>query len=477
MIKLFNTLTRKKESFKAISKNKIGLYTCGPTVYWYSHLGNLRTYLFEDILRRMFEYNGYKIKQMMNITDVEDKIIKKAIQENKNIYTITKPYTKLFLNDLKKLNIEKAEKYPKATSHIKEMINMIKSLIKKGLAYKGKDGSIYFNISKFKNYGKLSQLEKRELKIGAGLPANKTGISSDEYKKEDAQDFVLWKTQTDENLKKIKAVWKSPWGWGRPGWHIECSAMAMEYLGKTFDIHAGAIDLIFPHHENEIAQSEGITGKKFANFWLHGEHLLIDGQKMSKSLGNIFTLKDIENKNINPLVFRYLVLMSHYRSKLNFTWKSLEGAQNALNNLTDNLRQTTYDKRLTTDDKKIQKYKKEFLNAINDDLNTPKAIALIWQIISAKGGSASGGKDNNLSNSAKKQLILEFDKVLGLGLNKIKPIKIQKIPIKIKKMVKEREVLRRNKQFIPADLLRKKIEELGYNIEDTAFGQNVRKNF
>ena len=458
MIKLFNTLTRKKEPFKAINNNKAGIYICGPTVYWYAHLGNLRTYLFEDILRRTLEYNGYKIKQVMNITDVEDKIIKKALAENKDIYEITKPYTKIFFDDLKKLNIEKVEKYPKATEHIKEMINMIKSLIKKKLAYKGEDRSIYFSISKFKNYGKLSQLEKRELKIGVR-------ISSDEYKKEEAQDFVLWKTQSDKKLKKIKAVWNSPWGWGRPGWHIECSAMAIKYLGKTFDIHAGAVDLIFPHHENEIAQSKGTTGKKFSNFWLHGEHLLVDGQKMSKSLGNFFTLRDIENKNINFLAFRYLVLTSHYRSKLNFTWESLQAAQSALNNLINDLRQITNYRRLTTDDKKIQKYKKEFLNAINDDFNTPKAIALIWRII----------KDDNLSDSIKKQLILEFDKVLGLGLNKIKPIKIQKIPLKIKKMAEERGILRRNKQFIPADLLRKKIKELGYIIEDTEKEPKITK--
>ncbi|MEK7634404.1 MAG: cysteine--tRNA ligase [Patescibacteria group bacterium] len=463
MIKLFNTLTRKKESFKSIIKNKASLYTCGPTVYWYAHLGNLRTYLFEDILRRTLEYNGYKIKQVMNITDIEDKIIKKALQENKDIYAITKPYIKLFFDDLKKLNIEKAEKYPKAASHIKEMINIIKSLIKKGLAYKGEDGSVYFDISKYKNYGKLSRLDKEELKINAR-------ISSDEYKKEEAQDFVLWKNQASEELKKIKAVWKSPWGWGRPGWHIECSAMAIKYLGKTFDIHCGAVDLIFPHHENEIAQSEGATGKKFSNYWLHGEHLLINGQKMSKSLGNFFTLRDIESA-FNPLAFRYLVLTSHYRSKLNFTWESLQAAQNALFRLNDELQIMNYESlakqnKLTANKNLIIDYQKKFLSAINDDLNTPKAIALIWRII----------KDDNLPSPVKKQLILEFNKVLGLRLDKIKPIKIQKIPIKIKEMTEKREQLRRNQQFIPADLLRKKIEELGYVMEDTANGLKIKKS-
>ncbi|MEK7481885.1 MAG: cysteine--tRNA ligase, partial [Patescibacteria group bacterium] len=317
MIKFFNTLTRKKQIFKPLYDKRVGLYTCGPTVYDYAHLGNLRTYIFEDILRRTLKYNGYKIKQVMNITDVEDKIIGKMRQENKKLPEITEPYTKIFFGDLKKLNIEKAEVYPKATGHIKEMIVLIKKLMAKKIAYQGEDGSIYFNIAKFKNYGRLSQLKKRELKTGVR-------IFADEYNKEQAQDFVLWKA------KKIgELFWPSPFGEGRPGWHIECSAMSVKYLGKTLDIHAGAVDLIFPHHENEIAQSEAAFGKKFANFWLHAEHLLVNGQKMAKSLNNFYTLRDLENKNLprsdakhllrrfNPLAFRYLALTSHYRSKLN----------------------------------------------------------------------------------------------------------------------------------------------------------------
>ena len=323
MLKLYNTLVGKKQAFNPIKNRLVKIYTCGPTVYWYAHLGNLRTYIFEDILRRALKYNGYKIKQVMNITDVEDKIIKKAVSEKKNIFEITKPYTKIFFEDLKKLNIEKPEILPKATAHIKEMISMIEKLLEKGFAYKGEDGSIYFNVSQFKKYGRLSGLKKKELKIGAR-------IASDEYKKEEAQDFVLWKSK-----KQNEPFWPSPFGKGRPGWHIECSAMSIKYLGENFDIHAGGVDLIFPHHENEIAQSEASTGKKFANFWLHGEHLLVNNQKMSKSLNNIYTLREIEQNKINPLAFRYLTLTSHYRSKLNFTLESLNASQNALNNLYD----------------------------------------------------------------------------------------------------------------------------------------------
>ena len=461
MLKLYNTLTRKKQVFKPLSGKKVGLYTCGPTVYWHAHIGNLRTYTFEDILRRVLKYNGYQIKQVMNITDVEDKIIKKAQKEKKNIFAITKPYTKIFFEDLKKLNIQKVELYPKATDHIKEMIDLTKKLLAKGIAYRGEDGSVYFSIKKFKNYGKLSQLKKREIKIGAR-------ISADEYNKEQAQDFVLWKS-----AKPNEPTWLSPWGKGRPGWHIECSAMSMKYLGKTLDIHAGAVDLIFPHHENEIAQSEGATGKMFSKFWVHGEHLLVDGQKMSKSLGNIFTLRDLKNKKISPLAFRYLVLTSHYRSKLNFTWKSLEAAQSALNNLTTQINANgntnKHEKNIRINrfnqHKSAAIYENKFLAAINDDLNTPKAIAVVWEII----------KNKNLSQKLKKQLLLKFDKVLGLGLNKIKTQKTAEIPQKISQLATEREKLRVNKQFIQADALRKKIELLGYIIDDTAFGPKIEK--
>ena len=306
-IKFYNTINRKIQIFKPLDKRAIRIYTCGPTVYNFAHIGNLRTYIFEDVLRRVLEYNDYKVRQIMNITNVEDKIINKAVKENKTIAEITKPYEKIFFSDIKKLNIKKAEVYPKATKHIKEIISLINKIIKKKFAYQSDDGSIYFDISKFKKYGRLSELEKKELKIS-------TRVSADEYQKEDARDFVLWKAK-----KNNEPSWPSPWGNGRPGWHIECSAMSIKYLGEYFDIHAGGVDNIFPHHENEIAQAEAATGKKFVNFWIHGEHLLVDGKKMAKSLDNFYNLEFLEKKGFNPLAFRYLILISHYRSKLNFT--------------------------------------------------------------------------------------------------------------------------------------------------------------
>ena len=320
MLKFFNTYSRKKEPFKPIKKGLAGLYACGPTVYNFAHIGNLRTYIFEDILRRTIESAGYKIKHVMNITDIDDKIIRDSAKAKQSIFEFTKRYEKAFFEDLNKLNIKKAQKYPKATEHIKEMVGLIKILLQKKIAYIANDG-VYFDISKFKKYGRLSKLHLAPRELSSR-------ISVDEYDKSDAQDFALWKF-----ARGNESSWPAPFGVGRPGWHIECSAMSMKYLGKTFDIHAGGVDLIFPHHENEIAQSEGATGKKFVNYFLEGEHLLVGGEKMSKSLGNVFTLRDFETKKINPLVFRYFVLGAHYRSKLNFTWEALEGAEKALEKL------------------------------------------------------------------------------------------------------------------------------------------------
>ncbi len=449
---LYNTLSRKKEKFKPLKGKTANIYTCGPTVYNYAHLGNLRTYIFEDILRRTLKFNGYKVRQITNITDVEDKIIKKAQQEKKTIYQITRPYEKIFFEDLKKLNIEKAERYPRATGHIKEMTDIISALMKKGFAYQGDDKSIYFKISKFKNYGKLSGLKNGQIKTGAK-------VSADEYDKDEAQDFVLWKA-----AKPGEPTWPSPWGPGRPGWHIECSAMSMKYLGATLDIHAGGVDLIFPHHENEIAQSEGATGKKFSRFWVHGEHLLVDSEKMSKSLGNIFTLRDIEKMDINFLAFRYLLLGTHYRKKINFTWRSLESAQKALNNIYEFFREKGGAQKTGDDEtKKAKSYTAKFAGAINDDLNTPRALSIVWEII----------KDKGMANKTKKGLLIGFDGVLGLGLKNIKPQKTAQIPQKITLLAQKRELLRNNKQFIKADALRKQAEKLGYLIEDTPHGPKI----
>jgi len=460
MLKLHNILTRKKEIFKPFRKDWVGLYTCGPTVYNYAHIGNLRTYIFEDILRRTLEYAGYKVRQVMNITDVDDKIIREASVSEKNISEFVKPYEAAFFKDLAKLNIEKVWKYPKATAHIREMIKIIDLLLKRGFAYE-MDGSVYFNISKFKKYGRLSRLKTRELKTG-------TRINLDEYDKKDIRDFVLWK-----KVKAREPFWKAPFGEGRPGWHIECSAMSMKYLGETFDIHAGGVDLIFPHHENEIAQSEGATGKQFARFFAEGEHLLVNGKKMSKSLSNILTLRDIEKRGFNPLAFRYLILTVNYRSKLNFTWESLVAAENSLKKLYDFIRglsvpySVRYKLYLTEYGTKLNAYQSRFQKAAFGDLDIPRALSVLWDII-----YHYHKYPNQYDSKAVLALLYDFDRVFGLGLKAVKP---EKIPQKIIELVKKREDLRKEKKWMEADKIREEIEKKGWIVEDTVSGPKIKR--
>jgi cysteinyl-tRNA synthetase len=444
---LYNYLTRKKELFKPIKSGSVGLYTCGPTVYDRVHIGNLRTYIFEDILKKTLEYNGYKIKHVMNITDVEDKIIKKMREENKTLKQVTVPYLNLFFEDVKKLGIKKADYFPKATEHIKEMMGLIEILLKKQFAYKAEDGSVYFDISKYKKYGSFSRLQKKELKHGAR-------IKNDEYNKKNAGDFVLWKSAKPEEIS-----WPAPFGTGRPGWHLECSVMSMKYLGKTFDIHAGAVDLIFPHHENEIAQSECATGKKFVNYWTEGEHLLVNNRKMSKSLRNFYTLEDIGKRKFEPLTFRYLVLNTHYRSKLNFTWPALKSAEESLNNLRQ-LLSKQYLKKQSRNINKEKEYREKFKKTLNNDLNMPKALSIVWEL----------ARDAKISQASKHKLIEEFDKILGLDL-KI----LYKIPVTIKELTEQREQFRQEKNWQKADELRKKAKSLGWLIEDTQLGPALTK--
>lgn len=451
MLKLYNTLSRKKESFKPIRKKEVRLYTCGPTVYDTVHIGNLRTYVFQDILRRTLEYLGYKVNQVMNITDVEDKIIAKAKKQKKrNLADITKPYTKHFMSDLRKLGVKEAEEYPKATGEIESMIELIATLEKKGYTYQSKDGSVYFDISKFKKYGKLVGLSKVDIKDGAR-------VDSDEYGKDEARDFVLWKARKD----KSEPSWKSPWGQGRPGWHIECSAMAMKYLGPNIDIHTGGVDLIFPHHENEIAQSEAATGKKFVSYWLHGEHLLVDEKRMGKSEKNFFTLKDVEKKGISPIAFRYLTFTANYKTQLNFTWNTLASAQTALWNLWRELARLRFldqHDKFKTNKSAYKEHLKRFKEAIADDLNMPEAMAALRRAMS----------DPELSPADRRKIAFEMDKVFGLRLDHAD--KLYPAPIHIKTLVKGRELLRRNQQFVKGDALRRQVESLGYEIEDTSYG-------
>ncbi len=450
-IKLYNFLGRKKEIFKPLKDGRVRLYTCGPTVYDRAHIGNLRTYIFEDILKRVLTYNGYKVKHVMNITDVEDKIIKKMRAENKSLKEITEPLIKIFFNDLKKLNIQKADVYPKATGSMKEIIALIDILLKKGFAYKGDDGSVYFNLSKFKNYGRLSRLKSRRIKSGVR-------VSADEYGKKEVSDFALWKA-----AKLNEPSWPSPFGSGRPGWHIECSAMSMKNLGESFDIHCGAVDLIFPHHENEIAQSEAATGKKFVNFWIEGEHLLVDDKKMSKSLGNFYTLEEIEKRNFNPLAFRYLVLTSHYRSPLNFTWKSLGASQNALDNLKKAILEIidkSAKEKIKSDSLSLKRIEEKFAKAAGDDIDIPKAISVLWEIT----------RHSKIPAKGKIKLILKFDKILGLELAKVKkPL----TPKEITAMIKRREQFREEKNWTEADKIRAELEKIGWMVKDTKTGPKI----
>jgi len=472
MLKLYNTLSRKKEVFKPIKDpegkqasygagKEIGLYTCGPTVYWYSHLGNLRTYIFEDILRRILEYNGYKVKQVMNITDVghltsdadtgEDKIEVGAKRERKTAWQIAQFYTDAFKKDIKRLNIQSPTLWVKATDHIKEQIEIIKILGEKGFTYKIADG-IYFDTSKLKNYGKLAGFKKRKLKAGARVEM----VSG----KKNPTDFALWKF-TPAGIKR-QMEWDSPCGRGFPGWHTECVAMAVKYLGIPFDIHTGGIDHIPIHHTNEIAQSEAAFGKSLAKFWLHGEFLTLKKGRMGKSEGNIIILDDLIKKEVTPLAYRYLCLTTHYRSKLNFSWPTLKGAQNALDNLNQKLSEIIENKKQKIDSKKIKNYLAKFSNFINDDLDTPKALALMWEII----------KTQKVSNQEKYKLILDFDKVFGLDLAKVKK---PKIPQEIKKLVEIREKYRAEKNWKKADEIRREIRNLGYQIEDIKTGPKIKK--
>ena len=459
MLKIYNTLSKKKEVFEPIKKGSVSLYTCGPTVYWFAHIGNLRSFIFSDVLKRVLMYNNYKVKHVINFTDIDDKTIKGAIKEygknagNKELNKYTEKYIKLFKEDIAKLNIIKPF-FVRATDAIKDIKMIVKALIKSKFAYI-KEGSTYFNIREynkvFKDYGNLAGKDfLKGLKIGKI-------VNSDEYEKENAGDFALWKEEK-ENI-----YWEDSFlGKGRPGWHIECSAISMKYLGKQFDIHTGGIDLIFPHHSNEIAQSQAYSKKTpFVKYWIHSEHLMVENEKMAKSKGNFYTLKDIEKK-FNPLAFRYLCLSSHYSTKLNFTWKSLESSQNALNKL--------YEKAIEFKSKRVKLgkkaglYKDKFLYFINDNLDTVKAIALLWKML----------REKQIKKEEKYSLLLDFDKVLGLNIEKTKELKI---PENVKELVLEREEIRKQKNWKRADEIRKRVLEMGYEIEDRKSDSKIKKIF
>lgn len=469
MIYLYNTLTRKKEKFVPLKVKAVGMYACGPTVYNYAHIGNLRTYIFVDLLRRMFRYNGFAVKHVMNITDVghltsdadegEDKMEKGARREGKSVWEIADYYTKAFFDDFSKLNLIMPDETPRATQHIPQMIDLIKRLEANGHTYTA-EGNVYYDVSTFPDYGKLAKLHLDELQEGAR-------VEKDENKK-NHYDFVLWFTKS--KFKKHAMQWDSPWGKGYPGWHIECSAMSMHYLGEQFDIHTGGIDHISIHHTNEIAQSEGATGKQWVKYWVHGEFLVLDKEKMAKSGDTVITLKTLEDKGFHPLDYRYFCFGAHYRKQLTFTFEALESAKHARSGLYKKIielrKQASQEAEEQEEERPERKeeHQKAFSKAIEDDLNIPEALAVLWNVI----------KDHGLSAQQKLDLVVDFDRVFGLDLDKVKEEKFD-IPDEVLELIKQREAAREAKDFSTADELREAIMERGYSINDTAEGPDVKR--
>ena len=460
MIKFYNSLSKKLEEFKPIKSKQVGLYTCGPTVYNYAHIGNLRAYLFGDVLRRTLIFNNYIVNHVMNITDVghltgdqdfaEDKMEKEGGSQDE-IMALARKYTDIFLQDIKALNILQAHTLAPATEHIAEQIELIKILFEKGFAYET-DLAIYFDVGKLPDYPKLTNQKLEDLKVGA-----RADVVVDKNKKHPA-DFALWFKLAGKYKNHILR-WDSPWDQGFPGWHIECSAMSRKYLGQPFDIHTGGVDHLFPHHPNEIAQSEAAFGIPLANYWMHNEHLLINTGRMGKSEGNLITLSTVLEKGYTPLALRYLVLTAHYRSRLNFTWEALSSAQNALNNLYKEI--STYNPAESV----IGSFDEEFTRVINEDLNTPQALAVVWDLL--KSENESGDKLATL---------FKFDEVLGLKLKEVWEA-AKAIPDIVRKLVDDREEARKSKDFVRSDELRRAIEANGYIVEDTLDGVKVKKNF
>ncbi|MDE6885151.1 MAG: cysteine--tRNA ligase [Clostridia bacterium] len=462
MLKIYNTLTRQKEDFQPIKEGKVTMYSCGPTVYSYAHIGNLRTYIFMDIFRRVLKYDGYKLKGVMNITDVghllsdgdegEDKMAKAAREQQKTPWEIAEFYTQYFFNDFQKLNIGKPEVIAKATDHIEEMIKDVQTLIDKGYAYEIDDG-IYYDISKFPEYGKLSRLSLDDQQAGARVEVNS--------QKRHPADFAVWKKADPQHIMQ----WQSPWGMGYPGWHIECSTMSRKYLGSHFDIHTGGVDAIPVHHENEIAQNEALEGHKTVNYWVHSEFMLVDNGKMSKSLGNVYRIDQLEERGYSALDYRYFCLNAHYRKKLNFTFEGMDGAKTSYARLLNVL----YSHKISpapTDRSILDEYKKAFDEAINDDLNIPLALGVLWTMVKAP-------KSKDIY-----ALALQFDKVLGLSLDKAQPAEEEKIdvPQEIQDIAKQRFEAKKNRDFATADALRSKLSELGYSVLDSKDGYKIVKN-
>ncbi len=464
MLKLYNTETRQKEEIHT-HDGRIKMYTCGPTIYDFAHIGNFRTYVFEDFLRRTLQYFGFGVEQVMNITDVEDKTIRGATLKKTSLKEYTEPFKKAFFEDLQTLNIQKVEHYPAATDYIPEMIQMIETLLQKGYAYQSQNGGIYFSIRKFPTYGRLSHLNLAELKVNASGENE-----ADEYNKDNVADFALWKAYDPERDGSI--FWESPFGKGRPGWHIECSAMATKLLGESFDIHCGGIDNMFPHHENEIAQSECCSGVRFVHHWVHVEHLLVDHKKMSKSLGNFYTLRDLLQKGYSGMQLRYLLLSTHYRTQLNFTFAGLDAAKASLMRIEDLIFRLRGIEQTQPQIISFEKFQIQFKSALADDLNISSALAILFELVRELNVLCDEEKLGVQDAKAALNLLSEWDQVLGvlpLTLNK------EEIPTHLTRLLEEREKARKEKNWPYSDRMRDEILKAGYIIEDTPQGARLKK--
>lgn len=467
-MKIFNSLTRQIEEFKPIKPHKVGMYTCGVTVYDNAHIGHGRKYINDDVLRRLLTYNGFQVTHVQNVTDVghltsdadegEDKLEKGAKKLGKTVWETAEIFIKGFYETLDKLNILRPDIVCRATDHIPEQIDLVKKLVEKGFAYDTPE-AVYFDVSKFPRYGELTGQKQEEKMVGA-----REEVQTGSHKKNPA-DFVLWFKLVGRFENHIMR-WDSPWGVGFPGWHIECSAMSMKYLGETFDIHTGGEDHIPVHHTNEIAQSEAATGKKFVNYWFHTAFLSVDGQKMSKSLGNVYALSDVMEKGFSPLALRYFYLTAHYKTQLNFTWSALSAAQSAYDKLVAFVRQAkkVSDARTSLSKeklKKIDEFRQRFWEAANNDLNVPQALAVVWEM-----------QKSNIPDIDKLDLLLDFDQLLGLDLANVSDVVI---PDEIKQLATSREQLRKSGEFVKADEVRLEVEQKGYIIKDTAHGAIIDK--
>ncbi len=457
-LRLYNTLNRQLEDFEPIEDGLARLYTCGPTIYDYPHIGNYRTFLFEDILRRTLELFGFQVTQVQNLTDVDDRTIQRANENGVSLREFTDHFATAFFDDLETLGVEPAEHYPRATEYVPEMVEIIKRLEAKGHTYRS-EGSIYYRISTFPSYGKLSGVKPEKNLAGAR-------IDVDDYEKDDARDFVLWKAP-----KEGEPVWETDLGPGRPGWHIECSAMAMSLLGETFDIHCGGVDNIFPHHENEIAQSEGATGCEFAHFWLHAEHLVVEGEKMAKRVGNFFTLRDLMDKGFDPLVVRYLLISVPYRQRLNFTFDGLHAAEQAIDRITNTLRRLENTPPAAGDgdleQAAVDEFYADFREALSDDLNTARALAALHTLLRLVNTALDGDGLSPEMNSAVDTAFAEADSVLGIFP---KDKADAGADAEIDALIEERKAARANRDFARADAIRDELAVKGIALEDTPHG-------